>query len=491
MQAWNKKPLGLLSLSAIAVFASLAYLLSVPHYNSNRQQPHSTSSSKHRPFKAPQPNVWVELDAVEAAQVYHFLRESPHGLPFLKEQTRSGKPLAVIGPIEVLRPNKSDVLDYLDNHGRTPDRWAQVQTLESSDDDAYLVNYMVGPLPTSNDTQILPLEYCHNSGRNYVHSPVSDVFELLDWALNIGEDVADITQDLLGATVNRKDPADPGALVVGSRPALIENGRIVHWLEFFRAGIPSDGRSLLPQGLYVKLETPSPDPSRWETSEWYYNDIIYPNISAFRQAWSSSDFQKLRLNLNGPWTDTEDFGSTVSERSKPAPLSIQPHGGRYSLDREQKYISWMGFTFYLMTSQSTALSLFDIRFNNERIIYHLGLQEALAHYAGSEPLQSGLEFLDSFFGMGVTMFSLVPGHDCPAYADYLDFSYRRGEHTFTNKNAICVFEYTSDAPLQRHTSATSVTVSRNTYLVVRSVSTVGNYDYTVSAWSGRRINTDG
>lgn len=94
-------------------------------------------------------------------------------------------------------------------------------------------------------------------------------------------------------------------------------------------------------------------------------------------------------------------------------------------------------------------------------------------------MQSGLEFLDTFFGMGSMMFSLVPGHDCPAYATYIDMTFTKGEQTKTNKNAICIFEYTSDAPLQRHTAGTSVSISRNTYLVVRSVSTVGNYDYTI------------
>lgn len=40
-------------------------------------------------------------------------------------------------------------------------------------------------------------------------------------------------------------------------------------------------------------------------------------------------------------------------------------------------------------------------------------------------------------------------------------------------------EYTADHALQRHTAASHVTVSRNTYLIVRSVSTMGNYDYTI------------
>ena len=39
----------------------------------------------------------------------------------------------------------------------------------------------------------------------------------------------------------------------------------------------------------------------------------------------------------------------------------------------------------------------------------LGMQEALAHYAGSDPTQGAQYFLDTFFSMGVRMFELVPG----------------------------------------------------------------------------------
>ena len=73
----------------------------------------------------------------------------------------------------------------------------------------------------------------------------------------------------------------------------------------------------------------------------------------------------------------------------------------------------------------------------------------------------------------------IIGYDCPIYATYLSTSYHVGETTVTNKNNICLFEYTADHPLQRHTKANSVSISRNQYLVLRSVSTVGNYDYTI------------
>ncbi|KAH0843678.1 hypothetical protein AYO21_05463 [Fonsecaea monophora] len=478
-----------ISTSAVVVLTSLAYLLLVASLSTSPSDPTrhplfdpsaSSSEHPHRHFQAPAENPWAELDEVEASQVYLWLQKNTN--IFNSTDDRAGGSRGDNNPlnlIELLRPNKSSVVDYLDHNGPIPDRWARLSAVETKGDDAFIVEYMVGPLPPSNNTQILPLTYCHNSGRNYVQSPVSDVFALLEWALSIGENASDVTQELLGAKTNRDDLDDPNGLVMGSRPALIESGRMVHWLEFFGPGIKSDGRSLLPQGLYVKLNVPNANPESWTTSEWFYNGILYDNLTMLRQAMASPRFERLTVNEDGEWTDTEGLSTSTPERDMPPPLSIQPYGPRYRLDRSEKYISWMGFSFYLSTSQATALSLFDIRYNNSRLMYQLGLQEALAHYAGVEPMQSGLEFLDTFFGMGKMMFSLVPGLDCPGHAEYLDMSYHRGGKMYTNRNAICVFEYTSDAPLQRHTSAFSATVSRNTYLVVRSVSTVGNYDYTI------------
>jgi primary-amine oxidase len=139
----------------------------------------------------------------------------------------------------------------------------------------------------------------------------------------------------------------------------------------------------------------------------------------------------------------------------------------------------MGFEFFISTASDTGVFLHDIRFNDDSIIYELGLQEALAHYAGDDPQQGVLEFLDTTFSMGLAMFELVPGYDCPAYATFLSSTFHVGDTSITNKNSICIFEYTSDHALQRHTTDSHVSISRNTYLVVRSVSVMGNYDYTI------------
>lgn len=52
---------------------------------------------------------------------------------------------------------------------------------------------------------------------------------------------------------------------------------------------------------------------------------------------------------------------------------IQPDGPRYNIDEEEKFVSWMGWDFYLNTVASTGLGVWDIKFKGERIIYELGL----------------------------------------------------------------------------------------------------------------------
>ena len=459
------------------LFCALTFFLlsSFPH-DPSIQGPSSVSRSNS--FHAPRHNVFSELTSNERSAIVTFLHQKSDLVNLTKGPLNFDSP-NWISEIEVLRPNKSSAISYLDDVGQEPDRYAKVSVVQSYSSKAFTSEYLVGPLPVSNSTRVQPLIFPHNSGRNYVETALPDMILFFSVVMGIGHDVVDITEDLLGAKVNMLDPLGPNTLGLGARPISIEEGKMIFWLEFFRTGPGSNGLSLLPQGLYVKLNVSSPNPEDWTTSEWFYNDALYPDIEALRKALKSPDFVRTSRNLDGSWTDTEDFNSKPYGRSQPPPLSMQPYGPRYQFDRREQYVSWMGFAFYLATSPSTALSLFDIRFNDSRIIYHLGLQEALAHYAGSEPIQSGLEFLDTLFGMGNQMFTLVPGYDCPAYADYLDVTYHKGERSYTNKNAICIFEYTSDAPLQRHTSEWSVTVSRNTYLVVRSVSTVGNYDYTI------------
>ena len=141
-------------------------------------------------------------------------------------------------------------------------------------------------------------------------------------------------------------------------------------------------------------------------------------------------------------------------------------------------ITKVDFSFYISSSRDLGMQLHNIAYKGERIIYEVGLQEALAHYASSsDPFQASNAYLDSEYGFGEATFQLVSGFDCPAYATYLNTSYYAGETTHPHPSSICLFEFDTGYPIQRHTAPTYVSVSKNIVFVVRSIATVGNYDY--------------
>lgn len=471
----QRRRLSFAGLTAIVFLLTASYLL-LPSWNRGAGISAEPVSPNH--FQAPRRNIWSDLNRHEAEEVYSFLVNEWADLN-LTRTPKTGADNFIV-TIETLQPNKSQAVPYLFEQDSKPGRWAKVVLSHREEDAPYLTYYAVGPLPVSAETRAEPLTYPFNSGRNSVRNLVADFVGSADFALAVAENISDITTELLGAKVNRKDPLDPNNLQAFPRFTRLENGVDMGWIQFFRPGLGSSGRTLLPQGIYARFNA-TKDISQWKVSEWWYNGQMYESVDHFRNAIKDpeSGFSKTPPNLDGSWTDTEDFDAHPDGRERPPPVSIQPFGPRYKLDKTERFVSWFGFEFYFTSTQATGVSLFDVRFKGERIMYELSLQEALAHYAGDDPMAGGQEFLDAFFGMGTYAFELLPGYDCPAYADYLDTDLHRGGKTEKLSNNICLFEFTSDYLFSRHTAQYSVSASRNTFLTLRSVSTVGNYDYTI------------
>ena len=67
----------------------------------------------------------------------------------------------------------------------------------------------------------------------------------------------------------------------------------------------------------------------------------------------------------------------------------------------------------------------------------------------------------------------MPGYDCPTYATYMNVSWGG----YQTENAVCMFEFDADYPIQRHGYSSN---TKNIFFVIRTVNTVGNYDYMVS-----------
>ena len=135
------------------------------------------------------------------------------------------------------------------------------------------------------------------------------------------------------------------------------------------------------------------------------------------------------------------------------------------------------FSFFISNHKETGLQLHDVRYKGERIIYELGLQEAMAHYASQDPLHASSAYLDTSYGIGTSQWNLVDGFDCPSHSTYLNTSFYISEMTHIHPNSLCLFEHDTGYPIQRHLTGTYVSATKNIVFNVRSVSTVGNYDY--------------
>jgi primary-amine oxidase len=379
-----------------------------------------------------------------------------------------------------MMPNKTDALVYMDGEGAAaPTRYARAVLDVRATENAYFQELRVGPLPLVNGTTTWePTDYTwtrKTGGR--VRNLVPDVDIVHEaWIYKIGASVADITLDLWNLSMTG---AENDTLINwGIDPPFEVDDRFLRWDQFW--SIPEgvfDVTSIMQMGLFFLSDVTGRDPSKWSIEGWYYNGIFYETTEKFRQAYWSGQVEKLQGNRDGEWAHTDQRGPILPHDTKAPPVTVAPQGARFSIDNENKYVEWMGWSFYLGFNHDTGMVFHDIKYKGQRILYELGMQEALAHYAGSDPTQANSAYLDSLYGFGPFAFELLKGYDCPSYATYINSSFYVAETTHTHINSICLFEYDADYPMSRHSTARYVAATKNIYFTVRSVSTIGNYDY--------------
>ncbi|KAE8449302.1 hypothetical protein EG329_008203 [Mollisiaceae sp. DMI_Dod_QoI] len=428
---------------------------------------------------APYSNVWSSLTDDEAASVAAWLFSQPSFN--LTKAEDAGEWDNSLLMIELMEPNKTDVLNYLENGGPLPTRFAHVIIDHRAAVDAYYQDLLVGPLPLQNGT--IKAEYLTYPYTRKTNGQVRNLDASLDaqwsaWMYNVTASILDITLDLWNGSALG---LDNDTLDVWGIDPLMQDDGIIRWDTFWNLPATEfDSGTLLPLGLFFMSNVTGRDSSKWTFDGWLYNDIFYPTTDAFRAAYYSPGFEKLPANIDGSWGWTDQEGSIPSLDTDFPPISIAPSGSRYFTDADQQYVKWMDFEFYISFSRDTGMHLHNIKYKGERIIYELGLQEALAHYAGNDPVQSGTAYLDTFYGFGTYAFELVKGYDCPSYATYLNSTFYTSETTHTHIDSICLFETEGNFPMQRHSTSQYVSATKNIFFTIRTVCTVGNYDYMFS-----------
>ncbi|KAH8731081.1 copper amine oxidase [Phaeosphaeriaceae sp. PMI808] len=422
--------------------------------------------------KSPKQNIWGSLTGPEASGVVSWLfAQKELNLTVAENATNWDNTIVTV---ELLTPNKTDALVYMDgSNTQPPTRYARAIIDVRATETPYFQEIRVGPLPLMNGTakwDVLDHHWTRKTGgrvRNLV--PEVSIMQTA-WLNHVGAAVADITLDLWNMSM--AGLKNDTLVTWGIDPPFEEDGRFLRWDQFWSMPTSTfDVTSNMQMGLFFLSDVTGRDISKWSVEGWYYNGIFYNTTEEFRTDYWGGKVEKLLGNVDGEWGHTDQRGPILAHDTKAPPVMVAPQGARFSIDHANKYVEWMGWSFYLGFKHDTGLVFHDISYKGQRILYELGMQEALAHYAANSA------YLDSLYGFGPFAFELLKGYDCPSYATYINSSFYVTETTHTHLNSICLFEYDSDHPISRHSTANYVAATKNIYFAVRSVSTIGNYDY--------------
>lgn len=167
---------------------------------------------------------------------------------------------------------------------------------------------------------------------------------------------------------------------------------------------------------------------------------------------------------------------------RPVVLS-QPLGGNVAVDGG--VVKWQRWSFHHRLDRRLGLVLSLASFRDggrERpVLYQGSLSELFVPYQTNDPNWFYRTFMDAGeYGFGANASPLVPGADCPDTALMFDAVLPDDAGgAYRLPNAVAVFERNTGDPAWRHFDAiTGILESRPAVeLVVRSVATVGNYDY--------------
>ncbi|KAK6913930.1 Copper amine oxidase, N3-terminal [Dillenia turbinata] len=169
---------------------------------------------------------------------------------------------------------------------------------------------------------------------------------------------------------------------------------------------------------------------------------------------------------------------------------LQPDGPGFNVDGHT--IRWANWKFHLGFDARAGpiislASIYDIEKNEyRRVLYRGFVSELFVPYMDLTEEWYYRTFFDAGeYGLGLCAASLEPLRDCPENARFLD-GYVTGQNGTTVKmaNLFCIFERYGGDIMWRHTEfgipGTVVTEVRpEVSLVVRMVSTAGNYDYII------------
>lgn len=396
--------------------------------------------------------------------------------------------------VDFLADSKATVLKSIDGGKAYPGRYAKAIVYHLHNDaDAKVVEYKVGPIksfPLAASTPVVamtpPGNYAFADSLPATMRPTLGVeFTLLeDVVATAMAKLTNLTTESYGTTY------DEGKMFwTDATPRGYTNATRQSWVWFMWS---REGMYALPMGLTMLIDHKSLDSSNWSVLQCAYNGQgPFNSIEALATAFNSGSLSILKYpspnsSPSAPlWSSLRRRGSIRPlENLKPPTTMNGANGPRYVVRGRQ--VAWMNWDMHVGFELIAGIRFNDIRFRGERIVYELSLQDAYASYSGASPIQALSQYNDAGWGLGWTGRQLMVGVDCPAHATLLGVDFFVQGSQGSSRNSICIWEQPDDIAIMRHydqdfwdggAGYSYAGGILRTALVIRTTSTVYNYDY--------------
>ncbi|XP_070801784.1 primary amine oxidase, lung isozyme-like [Pituophis catenifer annectens] len=411
--------------------------------------------------------VFQDLTPEEIMQVKRYL-QSNLGVP-LVEAPQAKPSDNCIYLITLQLPPKAQVLQFLDHQGSRPAREALAVVHFGNQLDPNVTEFVVGPLPEPTCHQDITAQ---KYGQKLFYSQrfvlANEFNEINEFLKDEYPKAPNFMQEVLnynGSNIQYIHQLPPG----------LKSGDRKMWVSHFQN---VTGYYLHPIGLEVQVDHSSLDVSGWKVVKVFYNGQYFEDMEDLEKQFNMG---KIRVDKVKEAPIDGDY-SSLKQRvppKDPGPLQYEPHGPRYTIQNNQ--VTFLNWRFAFGIDASRGPHIFDVRFNGERIIYELSLQEASVIYGSNSPTSMLIRYMNVGFGLGSFIFPLTQGVDCPYLSSYLDWHFFYDSSLpVSRKNAICIFEQNAELPIRRHYESIQSPFYgglADSNLVFRTISSVGNYDY--------------
>lgn len=245
--------------------------------------------------KAPKENVWAPITPEDNLAVWNLLHDPKSGLN-LTNPSEANLTDNYVYWIDTLPTNKSDVLPYVDGcKSSQPPKFARAIIFRGAIEEPDSQEYMIGPLPVSPKTKIEKLDYIYNGGRGGSQPFNGRNFDSVRSAatepllISVMTNISDITEKLIGG-VYYGSSDERTSLTSTTGTPMSYNGTQSYRTVMFR--YPGSATYLIPVDLYVLLDCPGLDPSKYKLKGIVTNERFFPTVTALRAAWDAGELKE-------------------------------------------------------------------------------------------------------------------------------------------------------------------------------------------------------